>query len=88
MTRGSSGNTDTWGFGFVGNDATNKVRLRGTQGRHELVQLFLNPGSCIDHRVVDTNGKSGNMVEKWRGDGASGREGQVLVVAKQNVTTR
>ena len=28
---------DTWGFGFVRDDATNKVRLSGTEGGHQLV---------------------------------------------------
>lgn len=35
------GNPSTWGFGFVGDDASDKVGLRGAQGGHELVQLLL-----------------------------------------------
>lgn len=34
----------TWRFGLIGDNATNKVRLRLTQSGHQLVQLFLHCG--------------------------------------------
>lgn len=46
----------TWGFGFVGNDASDKVGLRRTKGGHELVQLLLRKDkgfrSCRSCQVV------------------------------------
>lgn len=62
--RNKSHRDHTWLFQFVGDDATNEMRLGSLQGLHQVVQLFLQTHSSIILRTYIQIISTGSHINK------------------------